>query len=122
MNDQPSTAPDAISPVMAGLSAYMADPLVLALQAKMTLVSDPDLPRREGIVTVTTTDGRRLDRHVPHVRGTTNNPMTRDEVDAKVTDLMTPVLGVERARRLIDAVWGIEAAEDVRGLRALLTA
>jgi 2-methylcitrate dehydratase PrpD len=100
----------------------MADPLVLALRARMTLVSDPDLPRREGIVTVTTADGRTLVRHVPHVRGTTDNPMTRDEVDAKVTDLTAPVLGAARARRLIDAVWHIEAVEDVRELRELLTA
>ncbi len=99
----------------------MADPAVLALRARMELVSDPDLPRREGIVTVTTADGREVTRHVPHVRGTAKNPMTRDEVDAKVLDLMAPVLGDGRARQLIDAVWGIEAVRDVRDLRPLMT-
>ena len=99
----------------------MADPAVLALRARMELVSDPDLPRREGIVTVTTTDGREVTRHVPHVRGTAKNPMTRDEVDAKVLDLMAPVLGDGRARQLIDAVWDIETVKDVRDLRPLMT-
>ncbi|MBI3066918.1 MAG: MmgE/PrpD family protein [Deltaproteobacteria bacterium] len=100
--------------------ARMNDPAVRALRARITLVSAPDLPRREGIVTVTTADGRALRRHVPHVRGTTNNPMTRAEVDAKAADLMMPVLGAKRARDLIDAVWEIETVADVRGLRALL--
>ena len=99
--------------------ARMNDPAVRALRAKITLVSDPKLPRREGIVTVTTADGRALKRHVPHVRGTTNNPMTRAEVDAKAADLMMPVLGAERARALIDAVWEIEALADLRDLRPL---
>ena len=102
--------------------ARMNDPAVRALRARITLVPDPDLPRREGIVTVTTADGRALRRHVPHVRGTANNPMTRAEVDAKAADLMTPVLGAKRARDLIDAVWEIESVADVRRLRPLLRA
>jgi 2-methylcitrate dehydratase PrpD len=100
--------------------ARMNDPAVRALRARITLVPDPVLPRREGIVTVTTADGRALRRHVPHVRGTANNPMTRAEVDAKAADLMTPVLGAKRARDLIDAVWEIESVADVRRLRPLL--
>jgi 2-methylcitrate dehydratase PrpD len=102
--------------------ARMNDPAVRALRDKITLVSDPKLPRREGIVTVTTADGRALTRHVPHVRGTTRNPMTRAEVHAKAADLMAPVLGAGRTRSLIDAVWDIEAVTDVRDLRPLLRA
>lgn len=95
----------------------MADPMVLGLREKITLVSDAGLPRREGVVTVSTVDGREVARHVPHVRGTTNNPMTRDEVGAKALDLMAPVLGQDRAKGLIDHVWDIEAVDDVRKLR-----
>lgn len=98
----------------------MADPKVLALREKITLVSDADLPRREGIVTVTTLGGAELVRHTPHVRGTTNNPMTRDEVGAKAADLMAPVLGDDKTSKLIEAVWDIEAVGNVRDLRPLL--
>ncbi len=100
----------------------MADAAVLAVRDRIALVSDADLPRREGIVTVTTTDGRELTRHTPHVRGTAKNPMTRIEVDAKVADLMAPVLGDAQTRELIDAVWDIEAVGNVRELRPLLQA
>jgi 2-methylcitrate dehydratase PrpD len=102
--------------------ARMNDPVVRAFRTKITLISDPNLPRREGIVTVTTSDGQALTRHVPHVRGTTNNPMTRAEVEVKAAGLMAPVLGAERARALIDAVWKIEALADARELRPLLQA
>ena len=48
--------------------------------------------------------------------------MTREEVDEKSYDLMAPVLGKARARKLCDAVWSIEKLTDVRSLRPLLRA
>ena len=42
---------------------------------------------------MTLTDGTRLTERVDAVRGTAENPMTREEVVAKCRDLMTPVLG-----------------------------
>ena len=48
--------------------------------------------------------------------------MTRAEVDAKSYDLLALVLGTARARRLCDAIWGIEKIKDIRKLRLLLQA
>jgi hypothetical protein len=48
--------------------------------------------------------------------------MTRAEVDEKSYDLMAPVIGSARARKLCDAVWQLEKVRDVRGLRPLLRA
>jgi len=48
--------------------------------------------------------------------------MTRDEVDAKSYDLIAPVSGKARARKLCDTVWNIEKLKDVRQLRPLLRA
>ena len=48
--------------------------------------------------------------------------MTRAEVDTKSYDLMAPVLGKARARKLCDAVWNIEKLGDARKLRPLLQA
>ena len=101
--------------------ARMSDPAVLAIRERIELVSDAELPRRQGIVTVTTAAGAEHTRHTPHVRGTANNPMSRNEVDAKVADLMAPVLGEAQTRKLIDRIWDIEAVGNVRELRPLLT-
>ncbi len=99
---------------------------VLELRSRIELYGDDALtkvmPSRQGIVEIRLRDGRELRHHTKAVRGTSDNPMTRAEVDAKSYDLLAPVLGMARARRLCDAIWGIEKLKDVRKLRPLLQA
>src|SRR3979490_1074003 len=77
--------------------ARMKDPAVLRQRAKVDLLADPRIdarrPRREAIVELTFTDGTQLSEWVRDVRGTVDNPMTRDEVVDKARDLIAPVLG-----------------------------
>jgi len=80
------------------------------------------MPSRQGIVEIKLRDGRELRLHVKAVRGTSDNPMKRAEVDAKSYDLLAPVLGKTRARKLCDSVWNIEKLTDARKLRPLLQA
>jgi 2-methylcitrate dehydratase PrpD len=102
----------------------MRDRRVLALRQKIELLGDDALsaamPSRQGIVELDLADGRRLRHHTQAVRGTPGNPMTRAEVDAKSYDLMAPVIGRAKARKLCDAVWNLERLADVRRLRPLL--
>jgi 2-methylcitrate dehydratase PrpD len=74
------------------------------------------------IVEVTLTDGTHLSERVEHVRGTPDNPMTREEVVAKARELMTPVLGAAKTSKLIDRVLGLDNVKDIRELRPLLQA
>ena len=102
----------------------MRDPAVLSLRRRIALHGDEALtramPSRQGIVELELRDGRRLRHHTTAVRGTAENPMTRAEVDAKSYDLASPVIGKARARKLCEAVWGLEKIADVRKLRPLL--
>jgi 2-methylcitrate dehydratase PrpD len=102
----------------------MRDPRLLAVRQKVQLFGDDAMsaamPSRQGIVELELADGRRLRHHTPAVRGTPDNPMTRAEVDAKSHDLLAPVLGRARARKLCDAVWKLDKIDDVRSLRPLL--
>ncbi len=98
----------------------MSDPEVSAMKARVELIPDPDLPRRQPIVVITTSGGDPLVHATPAVRGTPGNPMERDEVENKALDLLEPVLGKSKSRKLVDAVWAIERVEDVRELRPLL--
>src|SRR5581483_1600735 len=102
----------------------MRDPRVLAVRARVELHGDDTLsramPSRQGIVELRLRDGRMLRHHATEVRGTPGNPMTRAEVEAKALDLVAPVTGKARARRLCDTVWNIERLRDVRLLRPLL--
>ena len=69
---------------------------------------------------VTLTDGQMYSERVGNVRGTAENPMTRDEIIAKARDLVTPVLGGDTSRRLIEAVFALETMKNIRDLRPLL--
>ncbi|HUC99694.1 MAG TPA: MmgE/PrpD family protein [Candidatus Polarisedimenticolaceae bacterium] len=102
----------------------MRDRNVLVLRRRIELRADDDLtramPSRQGIVEIRLHDGREFRHHTKAVRGTADNPMTRGEVNAKAYNLMAPVIGKKRARRLCDAVWSLEKVRDVCALRPLL--
>jgi 2-methylcitrate dehydratase PrpD len=104
----------------------MRDRRVLALRSRIDLVGDDELQKivqkRQGIVEVKLRDGTHLRHHTVAVRGTAGNPMTREEVDAKCFDLMAPVLGKGRSRKLCDSVWTLEQLSDLRKLRPLFQA
>ena len=104
--------------------ARMKDAAILRERAKVQLVPDAELekllPARVAIVEVTLNDGTRLSEQVKAVRGTADNPMSRDEVVAKARDLMGPVLGAEKAGKLIDTLLALENIKDIHQLRPLL--
>lgn len=102
----------------------LIDPAVLRERAKVQLTPDSELerlmPLRAAIVDVTLTDGSHLTQRVDDVRGTPENPMTRDEVIAKATDLITPVFGATKCSSLIDRIFHLESVSVIRELRPLL--
>jgi 2-methylcitrate dehydratase PrpD len=104
----------------------MADPQVLAAKQRVSLVADrglmdPNAPR-SGLVQVTLQDGRTVSHFTRHPPGTKENPLDTAGVNAKVRDLMAPVLGGERTEAIIERINSLEELDDVRALRPLLTA
>jgi len=104
--------------------ARMKDPAVLRQRAKVDVLADPRIdarrPRREAIVELTLADGTQLTEWVRDVRGTAENPMTRDEVVDKARDLIAPVLGDAPCSTLIAKLLALETLRDVRELRPAL--
>jgi 2-methylcitrate dehydratase PrpD len=104
--------------------ARMKDPAVLRHRAKVEVLADPRIdarrPRREAIVEVTLADGTQLTEWVRDVRGTAENPMTREEVVDKARDLIAPVLGTEKSLKLISKMLALETVHDIHELRPVL--
>jgi 2-methylcitrate dehydratase PrpD len=102
----------------------LKNPETLRERAKVQLIPDADLerlmPLRVAIVKITLTDGSSLTQRVDNVRGTPENPMTRDEITSKATDLITPILGAGNCSSLIEKVFHLESVTDIRELRPLL--
>jgi 2-methylcitrate dehydratase PrpD len=105
-------------------ASRMKDPAVLRQRAKVALVGDAELdkllPRRVAIVEVTLQDGRVLSERVDTVRGTSGNPMTREEIIAKARDLMVPVLGAGKFEQLTAKIFALESLGSLAELRPLL--
>jgi 2-methylcitrate dehydratase PrpD len=104
----------------------MQDPMILAIKRKVELVGDralmdPEAPR-SGFVEVTMTGGRKVNHFTRHPPGTKENPLDTAGVNAKVRDLMVPVLGAQKTEALINQVNTLETLDDIRKLRPLLTA
>jgi 2-methylcitrate dehydratase len=101
------------------------DPALRPLMRKIKLTVDPELdkihltqffgatrptPRR---VTVRTKSGRVFREEVMYHRGTHNNPMTRDDVDAKLDDICKGVVSDARREKIRDAWWNVGNASDI---------
>jgi 2-methylcitrate dehydratase PrpD len=104
--------------------ARMKDPAVLRERAKVKLVHDEELeklmPRREAVVEVVLASGKMLSERVGAVRGTAENPMSRQDIIDKARDLIAPVLGAATSQKLIDKIFAIESVKNVVELRPLL--
>jgi len=105
-------------------TARIHDPAILRERAKVQLLPDAELerlmPLRVAVVELTLADGTRLKQRVDNVRGTPENPMTRDEVAAKARDLIAPILGATQDANLIQKIFDLENVKDIRDLRPLL--
>jgi 2-methylcitrate dehydratase PrpD len=104
--------------------ARMKDPAVLREKAKVQLLPDEELerlyPRRVTVVEVILTDERKFEERVEAVKGTAENPMSREEAVTKAKELIAPFFGAQQTERLIDTVINLEKIHDVRTLRPLL--
>ncbi|MDA0241648.1 MAG: MmgE/PrpD family protein, partial [Proteobacteria bacterium] len=105
-------------------TARLTDPAVAALRERIKVVPDETLPKeqskREAIVDIVLRSGKTLRHRTRVVRGTTANPMSREEVETKALDLMAPVLDFNQTKSAIQAVRRIDGAGDVKKLVAAL--
>lgn len=95
------------------------DPAVIALRRKVTATPDESLGKdqAEAVVVV---EGVRHRAFIQHAAGATDNPMSDGALTSKFLDNARPVIGADRAARLLDMVWRLEKVNDVRKLVALL--
>jgi 2-methylcitrate dehydratase PrpD len=99
----------------------MSDPQLLELRRRVRLTGCEELehahPPRQTIVEISTVSGASFSCRVVAVRGTPDNPMSWEEVVAKATDLIAPVVGEVRCRELVEQVLDIENVHDMTSLR-----
>ncbi|GKS84752.1 MmgE/PrpD family protein [Acidovorax sp. SUPP1855] len=109
------------------LAAYtperLADPALRAMVGRIGAVVDPEIDaafpgRRSARVDIETHDGRRLAWLQPDRKGDPELPLSDEELEGKFLELAAPVVGAERARRLLGNLWALDRATDLHGLAA----
>jgi 2-methylcitrate dehydratase len=96
----------------------LRDPRLRAFMAKITVKEDPALTALQGDavptrVTAILADGRRISHQVNDVPGFAGRPMQRADVERKFYSNVGRRWPAERTRSVLDAVWGLERADDL---------
>jgi 2-methylcitrate dehydratase PrpD len=103
------------------------DSAVRAMMQKVDVAHDPAQEAGPGKdrtesarVVITDTNGARHETYVPHVNGYPSHPMTREQVEEKALELMTPVLGISRARTVVNTCRTIDNMKKAGDLAQLI--
>ena len=97
-------------------SEIVADPTVVGFRGKVRVEADNNLPVGAARVNVRTTSGDVLSIYVDHARGSLKLPMSDADIETKVRDAVAFGASGCNADRVIDAVWNLEKASNLRAL------
>jgi 2-methylcitrate dehydratase len=94
---------------------------------KVEVVADPEIEKafpalQRVIVTIETTDGRRLTKQLDYPKGDPRNPLSDQEIEEKFGALADGVLSSRAQQKLKDAIWSLEKISSVSKLMALMKA
>jgi 2-methylcitrate dehydratase PrpD len=103
----------------------LTEPALAALSHKVQVVHseplDPEFPARyTSRVVIGLKDGREVESLVTYPSGHPNNPLTPDQLRAKLERLATPVVGAPTVQALLGEIETIAEAPSVKPLMALL--
>jgi len=88
------------------------DPEIRSFQDRVTATLGPTLASDAAVVTLTMTDGTRHTSRVEHAVGSAARPITNAQLEQKFASLAVPVIGEERATRLMRLCWNLPKLPD----------
>lgn len=94
------------------------DPATRSLMQRIDKALDPDVdaafPARRGArVTITLRDGRHLTLLQPDRKGDPELPLSDADLEGKLMELATPVIGEAQARALLGRIWQLHQSENL---------
>jgi 2-methylcitrate dehydratase PrpD len=92
---------------------YVDDAAVVALRARVKLTGDAALGRDEARGTLTLNDGRVIESHIEHCRGSLARPMTDEELSEKFLPQALMMLKPEAAQEALRQSWNLHELSDV---------
>jgi 2-methylcitrate dehydratase PrpD len=107
----------------AGLDQYthacVRDPAVLDLRRKVEIQQNPDIPVEATAVDILTKDGKLHRASVDSARGSARRPLSDAELEEKFLTLAAALRSKNELRRLVEAIWEFDRAQDASSILAL---
>ena len=94
---------------------------VVALRAKVNATTDTSISEASVDVKAILKDGKEVHVFVKNAIGSVENPMSDANLEQKFTSLAEPILGTEKTRQLISALWKLGSASDLKHILSLCT-
>jgi 2-methylcitrate dehydratase PrpD len=84
------------------------DRTIASLRDRVSTVIDSSLHEDQVRITLTTKNGRRVEKFVEHAVGSLDHPMSDKDLELKFAGLANGILSADRQRKLMDLCWGVE--------------
>jgi 2-methylcitrate dehydratase PrpD len=92
--------------------AAVSNPATVALRGRVNAVVDSAIAEDQVRITIIMKDQRRLEKFIEHCAGSTRNPMTNAQLEAKFHGLTEGILPAGRSRQLMELCWKIESLSE----------
>ena len=97
----------------------VADPVIVSLRDRISATVDNAMAEDATEVTLTLRNGKSYTQAIAHATGAPQNPMTDDQLNAKFQTLARDGLSKRRVSGLLESLWRLEDAPDIRPVLAL---
>ena len=92
------------------------DPEVMALRGRVTAVADPGVREEEVFARLVLASGRALEKHVEHVVGSLENPLSDRDLETKFRGQADSVLSESQALELLSLSWSVASLPDAAAI------
>jgi 2-methylcitrate dehydratase PrpD len=96
--------------------------VVMSVRDKIDVSTDESIRDDEAHLRFIFNDGARAEEHIEHAKGSLENPLTREGLEAKFLDQSEGSIGVDKCKRLIEMCWTLETVADISQLLELCRA
>jgi 2-methylcitrate dehydratase PrpD len=96
--------------------AAVRDPAVIALRDRVTATADPGVREEEVHARLVLGSGRILSKHIEHVVGSLENPLSDRDLETKFQGQAEGVLSADAAGKLLALCWRIASLPDAAAI------
>jgi aconitate decarboxylase len=96
--------------------SVVRDPKTIEVRDKVHATVRQDMPPESCVISLTMNDGTVFKKRIDHAVGSTERPMTDEQLTEKFLSQATPVIGIEAAQKFSDSFLSFESVTEISTL------